>query len=99
MTAPSPAPTPSTAGPASPLAAPPPARPSALLPVLIGLLAASILVLAAALFFPQAAGSQGNVTVKPTPSMLTAVRDLARLETTEVHVEKVIDLTDRQSRL
>ncbi len=36
--------------------------------------------------------------VRPTPSVITAVRDLARLETAEVHVEKVVDLTDRQSR-
>src|SRR5688572_5318956 len=39
------------------------------------------------------------VTVRPTNALLTAVRDLARLETTELHVEKVIDLSDRQSRL
>lgn len=89
---------------ASPIAPPhlegtQPSRPSSLLPVLIGLLAAAILVLAAALIFPRGTSPQTNITVKPTPSLLTAVRDLARLETTEVHVEKVIDLTDRQSRL
>jgi hypothetical protein len=28
-----------------------------------------------------------------------AVRDLARVETTELHIEKAIDLTDKQSRL
>ncbi|AKT38490.1 DUF4230 domain-containing protein [Chondromyces crocatus] len=37
--------------------------------------------------------------VRPTPSIVTAIRDLARLETAEVHVEKVVDLSDRQSRL
>lgn len=39
------------------------------------------------------------ITVRATPNMLLAVRDLARLETAEVHVEKVIDLTDKQSRM
>jgi hypothetical protein len=38
------------------------------------------------------------VTERPTPSLLRAIRDVARLETAEVHVEKVIDLTDTQSR-
>lgn len=39
------------------------------------------------------------ITVRSTPNVLIAVRDLARLETAQVHVEKVIDLTDTQSRL
>lgn len=39
------------------------------------------------------------ITVRPTVGILLAVRDLARLETAEVHVEKVIDLSDQQSRL
>src|SRR5262245_31535653 len=38
------------------------------------------------------------ITVRPGASILLAVHDLARLETAQVHVEKVIDLTDRQSR-
>lgn len=38
------------------------------------------------------------VTARPSPAMLIAIRDMARLETTEVHVEKVVDLTDTQSR-
>jgi hypothetical protein len=37
--------------------------------------------------------------VRPTATILMAVRDLARLETNELHLEKVIDLTDKQSRL
>ncbi len=41
-----------------------------------------------------------NVVVEQsTPTLLVAVRDLARLEAAEVQVEKVIDLTDKQSRL
>lgn len=39
------------------------------------------------------------ITARPSPAMLIAIRDMARLETTEVHVEKVVDLTDTQSRL
>jgi Protein of unknown function (DUF4230) len=38
------------------------------------------------------------VTARPSPALLVAIRDLARLETTEIHVEKVVDLTDTQSR-
>jgi len=38
-------------------------------------------------------------TLHSTPSILMSVRDVARLETTELHVEKVIDLADNQSRL
>ena len=36
---------------------------------------------------------------KPSNTLLLATRDLSRLETSELHVEKVIDLTDTQSRL
>lgn len=37
--------------------------------------------------------------LRATPSVVFAVRDLARLETVEYHVERVIDLRDRQSLL
>jgi Protein of unknown function (DUF4230) len=36
--------------------------------------------------------------LRPTGTILMAIRDVARLETSELHLEKVIDLTDRQSR-
>jgi hypothetical protein len=36
--------------------------------------------------------------IRPTGTILMAVKDLARLETNELHLEKVIDLTDKQSR-
>ncbi len=36
--------------------------------------------------------------VRPTPNVVTAVRDLARLESAEYHVERVLDLRDKQSR-
>jgi len=37
--------------------------------------------------------------LRSTPSVVVAVRDLARLESVEYHVERVIDLRDRQSLL
>jgi len=39
-----------------------------------------------------------EVTVRESPSLLLAVRDLARLETTELHFEKVIEVSDAQKR-
>lgn len=43
--------------------------------------------------------AEAPLVLRPTPSVIVAVRDLARLETAEMHVERVIDLTDRQERL
>ncbi|HEY8091530.1 MAG TPA: DUF4230 domain-containing protein [Polyangiaceae bacterium] len=40
-----------------------------------------------------------HVVSRPTPSVVLAMRDLSRLETTTFHMEKVIELTDEQSRL
>ena len=40
-----------------------------------------------------------GTSLRSTPSVVTAVRDLSRLETVEYHVERVIDLRDRQSLL
>lgn len=39
------------------------------------------------------------IEVRSTPDVITAVRDLARLETTSFHVERVIELTSTQRRL
>lgn len=39
-----------------------------------------------------------TVTVRPTPDVLRAVRDLARLETVSFHMERVIDLRETQAR-
>lgn len=41
----------------------------------------------------------GGTTLRSTPAVITAVRDLARLEAVEYHVERVIDLRDRQTLL
>lgn len=69
----------------------------AILAIFVGGIVASALLVRGALSRPTSAVS--IVTVRPTPSLLMSVRDLARLETTELHMEKVIDLTDTQSRL
>ena len=39
----------------------------------------------------------GGAALRSSPSVVVAVRDLARLESVEYHVERVIDLRDRQS--
>jgi hypothetical protein len=40
-----------------------------------------------------------SITSRPTPNVVLAMRDLSRLETATFHMEKVIELTDEQSRL
>ena len=37
------------------------------------------------------------MVVRPTPSVITALRDLARLESADCHVERVIDLKDHET--
>lgn len=44
-------------------------------------------------------GAAGAASIRPTPTVVLAVRDLARLESASYHVEKVVELTDAQSRL
>lgn len=39
------------------------------------------------------------IVERPTPALLIAIRNVSRLESAEVHVEKVVDLTDKQSSL
>jgi hypothetical protein len=46
----------------------------------------------------RAPATSSRTVVRPTGTILMAVRDLARLETNELHMEKVVDLTDKQSR-
>jgi hypothetical protein len=47
---------------------------------------------------PPSRDSAGR-SLRPTPSVVLAVRSLSRLETTSYHLEKVIELTDAQSKL
>jgi len=67
--------------------------------VVVGTLAVLVLGLAGygiVASFERRSGT--HEALRPTPAILMSVRDLARLETTEMHIEKVIDLTDKQSR-
>jgi hypothetical protein len=43
--------------------------------------------------------SSSVTVVHPTPNVLVAVKDLARLESASFHMERVIDLSDKQSML
>ena len=43
--------------------------------------------------------SSSIVVVRPTPNVLVAVQDLARLESASFHMERVLDLKDEQSHL
>jgi hypothetical protein len=45
---------------------------------------------------PQA---QQQPEYRATPGLITAIHDVARLETTSYHVEKVVEVTDTQARL
>ncbi len=50
--------------------------------------------------FPVIPPLSSSVTVlRVAPNVLVAVQDLARLESAAFHMERVIDLTDKQSRL
>jgi hypothetical protein len=73
----------------------------ALVHVLLG--GALVTGVAVAAFFlgraeaPTAAAS--GVELRATPGVITAIHEIARLETTEFHVEKVVEINDSQSRL
>ena len=66
--------------------------PSRLVMVLVGLT-----LLGALIFLMPWRQPEHVIVERPTPSLLIAIRDMSKLETAEVHVEKVVDLTDRQS--
>ncbi len=73
---------------------------------LLGTLGAGLLVgvLATKSFAPPSLPvipplSSSITVVHPTPNVLVAVKDLARLESASFHMERVIDLTDKQSHL
>jgi hypothetical protein len=47
------------------------------------------------LLLPRA--TRSIVVVKPSPNVVTAIHSLSRLESAEYHLERVMDVTDRQS--
>ncbi len=55
-----------------------------------------VLLAGTSLWLRQAPEPPIVTTTRPTPSVLLAVRDLARLEATEMHMERVIQMTDTQ---
>jgi hypothetical protein len=74
----------------------------------LGVVAAGVLVLVALAIglvagrfaAPAAAPVPSAVTVvRPTPDVIVAIRDLSELTSAEYHVERVIDLTERQRAL
>lgn len=75
----------------------PGAQPRWVLGTLVGVLAVAAGFGLARLTTPASEPPASVIAARPTPALIVAVRDLARLETTELHVEKVLDLTDKQS--
>lgn len=63
--------------------------------VIVTFMGAAILSKPWTLLFPP----QSVIVERPTPSLLIAIRNVSKLESAEVHVEKVVDLTDKQSSL
>lgn len=69
----------------------------AILAILAALIGGGAVSCLGGVFFPLE--RPANVTViRPTPQVIVAVRDLARLEAAEYHMERVIDLREQQSR-
>lgn len=65
-----------------------------------GLLAFVLAKTCAAPALPVIPPLSSSITiVRPTPNVLVAVKDLARLESASFHMERVIDLSDKQSLL
>jgi hypothetical protein len=65
-------------------------------------LGSGLCALALVLWLTQAREAPPPETVsvlRPTPSVITSVKQLARLQTTSFHIERVIDLRDRQNHL
>jgi len=65
--------------------------------VVAGVLAARTCTVPSVPAIPPA--SSAVTVVKATPNVLLAVRDLARLESAQFHMERVIDLSEKQSHL
>lgn len=84
--------------PNTPAAETPRPRPS-ILGCLSVFVALAIGAVGARVLAPDPAPPEPELVVRATPSVVLAVSDLARLETARFHMERVIDLRDRQSTL
>jgi len=82
---------------------PEPQRESRAKPWVVGALAVVVLAVsvagAFALGVDHGSTTTGTVKARPTPNVVVAMRDLTRLEAASFHMEKVVELTDEQSRL
>jgi Arc/MetJ family transcription regulator len=99
-----------TAAPGTPAAPPTPnaSRPGSVLRLVATLLLLIVLLGAAFYLGVVASAASGffgglrtteTTSVRPQPAVVIAVREMSRLETTNFHIERVIDLTEEQSRL
>jgi hypothetical protein len=78
-----------------------PLRWIAVLLVLLAILGgAAVFLLKQKSFVPSLPpASTSYIEIKPSPNVVLAVRDLARLETAEYHMERVVEITDQQSKM
>jgi hypothetical protein len=67
--------------------------------VLVCALAIVLMIRSPGLEVPVPPASSSRIVLAPSPNVLTAVRSLARLETTSFHIERVIELRDEQTHL
>src|SRR5262249_5617783 len=66
---------------------------------LLALAAVAILARLGGLAVARIPAPRPAIAVAPSPSLLVAARELSRVEALDLHFEKVIDLTETQSRL
>ncbi|MEC7519185.1 MAG: DUF4230 domain-containing protein [Myxococcota bacterium] len=71
----------------------------AILVLVGGCLGGAVVRWVAMAFAPDEEPPAEVLEVRPTPNVIVAVRDLARLESASFHVERVIDLESRQRRV
>ena len=71
----------------------------AILVLVGGCLGGAVVRWVAMAFAPDEDPPTEVLEVRPTPNVIVAVRDLARLESASFHVERVIDLESRQRRV
>jgi hypothetical protein len=67
--------------------------------VVAGLLGLLTCVLVAASFLVRQTEAPRHIEMRATPGVITAIHDVARLEATQFHIEKVVEVSDAQSRL
>jgi hypothetical protein len=70
--------------------------------IVAGVIAVALLGGVAGFFAGRAAGpneSADERSLRATPGVVTVIRDMARLDSTSFHIEKVVEASDRQSRL